>query len=59
MTVACDAAKARLTAATALLEVCQGRHYPATALRVAFLLDPFKPVPADMIEIAALLDGGK
>lgn len=55
----CQAAKARLEAANALREVCEGRQYPATALRMAYVFDPFKPVPADLADLARELDGGE
>ena len=54
--LAAEAAKVRLDAATALLEACEGRHYPATEIRSAYLFDVFRPVPADMADMAAELD---
>ncbi len=55
--LAAEAAKVRLEAATALLEACEGRHYTATEIRSAYLFDVFRPVPADMVRLAAELDG--
>lgn len=58
MQLAEDASRARLDAATALLEACEGRHFTATQLRSAYLFDVFVTVPEDMVEMADQLDRG-
>lgn len=58
MQLAADAARARLEAASALREACEGHQCPATELRMAFLFDVFRAVPADMVAKTRKLDGG-
>lgn len=57
MLLAEAAVKARLTAAIALREACEGRACSATELHRAFMFDALRPVPADMTELARKLDG--
>ncbi len=57
ITLAADAVKVRLDAAVAFREACEGRSYPATELRTAYLFDAFNIVPGDMAEMARKLDG--
>lgn len=53
-----DAAKARLNASRALREACEGRFFTATTLRMAYNMDAFSALPADMAGLAKDLDGG-
>ncbi len=57
ITLAADAVKVRLDAAVAFRETSDGRTYPATELRSAYLFDAFKIVPGDLAEMARQLDG--
>ena len=56
MCMAQEAVKARLTAAIALREACEGRACSATEMRREFMFDPFKPAPADIADLARKLD---